>query len=100
MRVRRKNTTLKKFLHAFRNEAALAINWIIVGPSGLKKRPTEGVLRSYTQCIKKKHPMTKSIANTYYLANIADQPHVFEYRCGRVASGALPLRSPPTGITR
>lgn len=84
-RVRRKRTTLKKYLNGFRNEAALAMNWVLVGPSHQNKRPPSGVLRGFTECVQKGSYMVKSIANTYYLANIADQPHVFEYRCARAA---------------
>ena len=93
----RKNTSLKLFLDGFRNEAALGINWILVGPSHQDARPHEGVLRSYTECVKTPHPLVKSIANTYFLANIADQPHTFEYRCERLA--AVMIASVGTSIT-
>ena len=77
----RKDTTLKQFLDGFKTEPGLALNWVLVGPSGQADRPPGGgVLRAYTSCVKAGDKVVKSIANTYYLANIGSNPHVFEYR--------------------
>jgi hypothetical protein len=45
------------------------------------RRPeTGGVLRAYTACKQEPVAVEKSIANNYYLANVAGNPHTFEYR--------------------
>jgi hypothetical protein len=82
--------TLKEFLEGYKFEAALVMHWIIVGPSGRETRPQRGgLLRHYQQCRKVAARVVKSIANTYFLANIAGNPHTLEYRCAPAASPAL-----------
>lgn len=55
---------------------------IEMGSSGRAKRPHRGgVLRIYRQCDPHPTVMIKTIANTYFLANIAPHPHNMEFRC-------------------
>ena len=62
------------------------MHWVIVGPSGHEERASAGgVLRHYTHCNAAGSPWIKTIANTFYLANIAYHPHNFEFRCGSCA---------------
>lgn len=57
------------------------MHWLLFGPSGRRKRPQNaGVLRSYIQCRQTATALVKSIANTYFLANIVGNPHTFEYK--------------------
>ena len=59
------------------------MHWVIVGPSHQESRPQEGgVLRNYRECQTQPSVVVKSIVNTYHLANMASNPHTFEYRCG------------------
>lgn len=63
------------------------MHWVIVGPSHQESRPQEGgVLRNYRECQTQPSNVVKSIVNTYHLANMASNPHTFEYRCGLCAS--------------
>jgi hypothetical protein len=77
----RKDVTIKKFLDDFKHQPALVMHWVIVGPSHQEHRPVEGgVLRAYRECSTKPSPVVKSIVNTFFLANMAANPHTFEYR--------------------
>ena len=77
----RNGTTLKQYLDGFRDEVALAMHWVMVGPSGQDRRPRRGgALRTYTECDHKPSAYVKSIANSWFLSNVAGNPHVFEYR--------------------
>lgn len=77
-----RNTTLSDFLHNFRYSPGLAMHQIEMGSSGRAKRPHRGgVLRIYRQCDPHPTVMIKTIANTYFLANIAPHPHNMEFRC-------------------
>jgi hypothetical protein len=72
---------LKQFLNDYKHQPALVMHWIIVGPSHQENRPAAGgVLRAYRECDVKPSPVVKSIVNTFFLANMASNPHTFEYR--------------------
>eukprot|EP00892_Ulva_mutabilis_P000848 jgi/Ulvmu1/10764/UM068_0054.1 len=72
---------LPKFLEEYKAYAGLSVHWVIVGPSGHEMRAAAGgVLRHYTHCNAGGSPWIKTIANTYFLTNIAYHPHNFEYR--------------------
>ena len=72
---------LPAFLDAYRQYPGLSVHWVLVGPSGRRNRPaTGGVLRHYPQCAGTGHAIVKTIANTYFLANVAAHPHNFEFR--------------------
>ena len=95
--------SLRAFLDGFKNEAALAVHWVLMGPSGHEARPAAGgALRHYTRCAPVAEGMLKSIANTWFLANSAANPHNFEYRCAP-PSGALaaaPAAAPALSSSR
>eukprot|EP00892_Ulva_mutabilis_P000947 jgi/Ulvmu1/10853/UM007_0027.1 len=74
---------LPDFLDAYKQYPGLSVHWVLVGPSGRRKRPASGgVLRHYPQCTGKGRHMVKTIANTFFLTNIATHPHNFEFRAG------------------
>ena len=78
----RRDQKLPQFLDAYRQEAGLSVHWVLVGPSGRRTRPPGGgVLQHYTQCAGEGRHMVKTIANTFYLANVASHPHNLEFRC-------------------
>eukprot|EP00892_Ulva_mutabilis_P000949 jgi/Ulvmu1/10855/UM007_0029.1 len=78
---------LPDFLDEYKQYPGLSVHWVLVGPSGRRNRPESGgVLRHYTQCAGKARRMVKTIANTFFLTNIATHPHNFEFRYG-----ALPV---------
>ena len=100
---RRPEQKLPDFLDEYKSYAGLSVHWIIVGPSGHETRAEAGgVLRHYTHCNSAGSPWIKTIANTFYLTNIAYHPHNFEFRCGpgpacmhtcaSAVSGAWPSR--------
>lgn len=77
-----KDVALKQFLGDYKHESALVMHWVIVGPSHQETRPQEGgVLRAYRECQTQPSNVVKSIVNTFFLANMASNPHTFEYRC-------------------
>lgn len=85
-----KDVTLKEFLNDYKNEPGLVLHWVIVGPSHQENRPQEGgVLRAYRECQLQPSPVVKSIANTFMLANMASNPHTFEYRCAFITTTYL-----------
>ena len=72
---------MKEFLDDYRHQPALVMHWVIVGPSHQASRPGEGgVLRAYRECQSRPAKVVKSIVNTFLLANMASNPHTFEYR--------------------
>ena len=83
---------VRALLDEYKHTAALAVNWIWVGPSGRKTRPPGGgVLQHYNQCVPDADKHIKSIVNTFYLDGVAVHPHNFHYRC---------IRSPPRNTLR
>ena len=85
--------TLQSYLDKFKNEPALVVHWIMVGPSHRDHRaPEGGALRHYRECNKRPNAVFKSIANTWFLANTCGSPHTFEYRCAPRASLAVAMR--------
>ena len=93
----REAQTLPAFLDAYRQYPGLSVHWVLVGPSGRHTRPaTGGVLRHYPQCAGTGHAIVKTIANTYFLTNVASHPHNVEFRCAprirpcRVAAASVP----------
>eukprot|EP00892_Ulva_mutabilis_P012232 jgi/Ulvmu1/9381/UM051_0008.1 len=79
--VRKPNSTLGDMLNNFKLLPGLAVHLLSVGSSGRSKRPWRGgVLRLYKQCNPRASPTVKTIANTYFLANIAPHPHNMEFR--------------------
>ena len=82
--MRREWSSLPQFLDRYKGFPGLVMHWVLMGPSGRETRSqTGGVIRDYTWC--RQHPagIVKSITNTFYLANVAGNPHTFEYRCVR-----------------
>ena len=78
---------LPDFLNEYKDFAGLSVHWVIVGPSGQDRRPTAGgVLRNYSHCAATASPWIKTIANTFFLSNIAYHPHNFEFRCALYCS--------------
>ena len=74
---------LPDFLDEYKEFAGLSVHWVIVGPSGQDRRPESGsVMRTYDHCAAAPSPWIKTIANTFFLTNIAYHPHNFEFRCG------------------
>lgn len=74
---------LKGFMDMYKMETGLSINWVVAGPSGIKKRPKEGgVMSHYTQCVSKPDRHVKTIANTWFLEGVANHPHNFHFRDG------------------
>ena len=81
MVVYRDQKSLPEFLDEYKEYAALAAHWVLMGPSKRKTRPeTGGVMRDYNMCRRVPSPIVKSITKTHFLANIAGNPHTFEYR--------------------
>jgi hypothetical protein len=73
---------LPGFLDEYKHYPGLVVHWSLIGPSGMEFRPQHGgMLRAYTECHKYTSGLVKTIANTYYVANTAGNPHTFEYRC-------------------
>lgn len=78
----RSGSSLSEFLDAYRHEVGLSVHWVLVGPSGRRTRPEAGgVLRHYRRCAGEGRHMVKTVANTFYLSNVASHPHNFEFRC-------------------
>eukprot|EP00892_Ulva_mutabilis_P000850 jgi/Ulvmu1/10766/UM068_0056.1 len=76
---------LPDFLDEYKEFAGLSVHWVIVGPSGQDRRaPAGGVMRTYDHCSATASPWIKTIANTFFLTNIAYHPHNFEFRDGRL----------------
>eukprot|EP00892_Ulva_mutabilis_P000948 jgi/Ulvmu1/10854/UM007_0028.1 len=72
---------LPDFLDAYKQYPGLSVHWVLVGPSGRHTRPPAGgVLQHYLQCAGTGNYVIKTIANTFFLANIATHPHNFEFR--------------------
>jgi hypothetical protein len=85
-----RNETLKELLEDYREFAGLSVHWVVVGSDGRETRPTTGgVLQSYSQCAGQGRHIVKTIANTYFLRNVATHPHNFEFR------SPLPAATPP-----
>ena len=83
----REKKSLPEFLDRYKEAPGLAMHWVLMGPNSRKTRPhTGGVMRDYSQCRKMPSAVVKSITNTYYLANVAGNPHTFEYRCVQMRS--------------
>eukprot|EP00892_Ulva_mutabilis_P011428 jgi/Ulvmu1/8658/UM046_0063.1 len=83
--VDRPDLKLPEFLADYRSHAGLSVHWVVVGPSGQERRPAAGgVLRHYGQCSGHGSPWMKTIANTFFLTNIAYHPHNFEFRDDRL----------------
>lgn len=79
----RKEETLKDNLDDYKAYAGLSIHWVVVGSGGRMSRPaTGGVLQSYDTCAGQGRHMVKTIANTYFLENVALHPHNFVFRDG------------------
>lgn len=73
---------LHSFLDEYKQQAALSVHWIWVGPNGHASRPaTGGVLPYYTLCSSVADPHIKTIVNTFFLESLAVHPHNFHYRC-------------------
>jgi hypothetical protein len=73
---------IRAFLDEYKHTAALAVNWVWVGPSGQRQRPAGGgVIKAYTQCIAQPDKHIKSIVNTWFLDGVSVHPHNFHYRC-------------------
>ena len=78
----RPDQKLPDFLDEYKQYAGLSVHWVVVGPSGQDVRPVAGgVLRNYDHCSGRGSPWIKTIANTFFLTNIAYHPHNFEFRC-------------------
>jgi hypothetical protein len=70
---------LDTFLRPYEDYGGLGVNWVPFGSSGVELRPENGVLSSYTRCLKKGSRGIKSIVmvnNTKTYANA----HRFEYK--------------------
>lgn len=77
-----RNSTLEDVLNKYKFLPGLAVHLLNMGSSGRSKRPQRGgVLRLYRQCNPHASPTIKTIANTYFLANIAPHSHNLEFRC-------------------
>lgn len=75
----------------YKDNAALSVHWIWVGPDGRTTRPdTGGVLPYYTMCSEEADRHVKTIVNTYFLEGVDIHPHNFRYRC--VTAQALVLQ--------
>lgn len=83
---------MKAVLDEFRMFPGLSVHWILFGPSGRADRPaTGGVLRHYTRCRKSSNLNVKTIANSFFVANIGTHPHGVKYRCDAARVGRLAM---------
>lgn len=81
---------LKELLDDYKFFAGLAVHWVFVGPSGRRSRPAAGgVLRSYRHCSGVADAAIKTIANSFYVANIARHPHSVEFQCAALRPRTL-----------
>lgn len=49
------NHSLPLFLSEFERRAAVGVNWVLFGSSGLLRRPAAGPLASFTSCVPQQH---------------------------------------------
>ncbi len=72
------NNNINTFMRQYEEYGALAVNWVLMGSSGIKKHPAQGALVSYTACMPTNHEEcrhVKIIANTKFLAAPSSNPH-------------------------
>eukprot|EP00775_Hariotina_reticulata_P011536 gene11536-11679_t len=93
--------SLPLFLSGFEQRAAVGVNWVLFGSSGLLKRPQEGPLASFTSCVPQQHwesTHVKVIANTAGILGIGPTPHEMLMRPGMttVDVDGQPFKGPKT----
>eukprot|EP00879_Flechtneria_rotunda_P018575 GHRR01019491.1.p1 GENE.GHRR01019491.1~~GHRR01019491.1.p1 ORF type:complete len:342 (+),score=104.91 GHRR01019491.1:616-1641(+) len=80
------SSNLAVFLSQYEQHAALGINWVLFGSSGLQQRPSNGPLGSYTSCVSPNHwesTHVKVIANTGGVLGAGRTPHEIAVRPGK-----------------
>jgi hypothetical protein len=76
-----RNQTLSALLDDYKFFGGLSVHWLLVGSSGRERRPESGgVLRYYNRCEAQGSPVTKIIANTFFVKNRAGHPHNMFFR--------------------
>lgn len=78
-----KKVNLTGFFKQYESYGGLAMNWVMFGSSGHQKRPTGGVLGSYTSCLPLNHTENrhvKVVANTAFFKDIGHDPHTIQHR--------------------
>ncbi|KAK9832547.1 hypothetical protein WJX81_008051 [Elliptochloris bilobata] len=80
--------SLPQLLMEYKDEGALAMNWVMFGSNSHVRRPEQHTLHAYTRCIQP-HPTRtehiKTIVNTAHVADISGDPHHFHYVEGKTA---------------
>jgi len=74
---------INAFMARYEAYGGLALNWLIFGSSGHKKRPPGGVLINYNKCLPSgqvENTHVKVVANTRWLLTVGDDPHTVVYR--------------------
>lgn len=70
------------FMRQFEGYGGLAVNWVIFGSNGYKRRPRGGALINYSKCVplwQKESRHVKVIVNTAYFKDASGDPHSVQY---------------------